>query len=312
MDLIPDAPPFSVVPGMLQGVFGLGDTLPADARGSGSDALAPTGFLFHLWTVDLVEHVVPLVAACDLGEAAVEAQAACADRCARAVEEHEASAEPAPPAPCNVFLTGHTPDGVKVGIVTRFFPTCVVELPSADDTTTRWFKNDVLPALAWSLRIQPHQIGVHFHMAPHWLGYEPDADNPCQRARFPMATLSFPNTKLMQRAGALLRHDHGRGLVLRRGPSPPPGRKDPFALDRADVDLRHAEKSHFLHPVLRYFDAAACAGAMGSSGTQGSAGSGGVEGGVQMGRAREGRDSTLRRRGGRGPSPLANRGCGPI
>ena len=42
-------------------------------------------------------------------------------------------------------------------------------------------------------------------------------------------------------------------LTLEFGPSPPPGHKDPFALDRTDAGtLEHPERSHFLHPVLRY------------------------------------------------------------
>lgn len=45
-------------------------------------------------------------------------------------------------------------------------------------------------------------------------------------------------------------------VSLEFGPSPPPGSKDPFALDRADVALVHAELSHFIHPVLRLFNSA--------------------------------------------------------
>ena len=44
-------------------------------------------------------------------------------------------------------------------------------------------------------------------------------------------------------------------LSLEFGQSLPPGQKDPFALDRADVSLAHPERSRFLHPVVRYFDA---------------------------------------------------------
>jgi len=44
-------------------------------------------------------------------------------------------------------------------------------------------------------------------------------------------------------------------ITLEFGPSAPAGSKDPFALNRADVGLRDPERSHFLHPVLRYFHA---------------------------------------------------------
>jgi hypothetical protein len=46
-------------------------------------------------------------------------------------------------------------------------------------------------------------------------------------------------------------------LTLEFGAGPPPGEKDPFALDRADVSLHKPEASKFIHPVLRYFSSAA-------------------------------------------------------
>ena len=42
-------------------------------------------------------------------------------------------------------------------------------------------------------------------------------------------------------------------LTLEFGASLPAGQHDPFALDRADVNLAHANASHFLHPVVRAF-----------------------------------------------------------
>jgi hypothetical protein len=59
-------------------------------------------------------------------------------------------------------------------------------------------------------------------------------------------------------------------LTLEFGPAPPAGQKDPFALDRtADATLAHPERSHFLHPVLRYFHGAAqgCSSAASANGT---------------------------------------------
>ena len=47
-------------------------------------------------------------------------------------------------------------------------------------------------------------------------------------------------------------------LTLEFGASPPPGggerMRDPFSLSRAHSDLRTPEGSHFLHPVLRYYE----------------------------------------------------------
>lgn len=42
-------------------------------------------------------------------------------------------------------------------------------------------------------------------------------------------------------------------ISLEFGPSPPPGEKDPFSLDRALSSLSRPDTSQFLHPVIRYF-----------------------------------------------------------
>jgi hypothetical protein len=47
-------------------------------------------------------------------------------------------------------------------------------------------------------------------------------------------------------------------LTLEFGAAPPPGEHDPFALDRADVSLARPDRSHFIHPVVRYFREAEC------------------------------------------------------
>jgi thioredoxin reductase len=55
--------------------------------------------------------------------------------------------------------------------------------------------------------------------------------------------------------------------TLEFGAGPPPGEKDPFALDRADVSLARPESSKFIHPVVRYFSSAArgCSGGGGAA-----------------------------------------------
>ena len=88
-------------------------------------------------------------------------------------------------------------------------------------------------------------------------------------------------------------------LTLEFGPSAPPGKKDPFALDRcackqrgrqarfltpqaclrrANVDLDQPERSHFIHPVLRYYHSHSSSSSSGpgdGSGCEGRTGGGG-------------------------------------
>jgi thioredoxin reductase len=49
-------------------------------------------------------------------------------------------------------------------------------------------------------------------------------------------------------------------LSLEFGPAAPAGEHDPFALNRADVGLARANRSHFLHPVIRFFSQVSCGG----------------------------------------------------
>ena len=49
-------------------------------------------------------------------------------------------------------------------------------------------------------------------------------------------------------------------LSLEFGTAAPPGKHDPFALNRADVGLSKANNSHFLHPVIRLFSEVSCGG----------------------------------------------------
>jgi thioredoxin reductase len=89
------------------------------------------------------------------------------------------------------------------------------------------------------------------------------------------AARAWADREVRARDGAPVAHAEWLTLALEFGPSPPPGRKDPFAPDRANVDLRSAERSAFIHPVLRYFSA----GAPGCGGGGSSAG-GAVGGGI--------------------------------
>ena len=54
-------------------------------------------------------------------------------------------------------------------------------------------------------------------------------------------------------------------LSLEFGDAAQPGEHDPFALGRADVGLSRANRSHFIHPVVRFFLESSCGGASVSS-----------------------------------------------
>ena len=110
------------------------------------------------------------------------------------------------PPPTTVYLTGHTPEGLKIGIITTYMPSCEVELP--DGMTREWFEMRIVPGLRWRhARDQPQDMTVVFHRAPRFHGYIPDDTNPLQRKQFWFARCAFRNTTEMRNAAALLRRD---------------------------------------------------------------------------------------------------------
>jgi len=118
-----------------------------------------------------------------------------------------------------VYVTGHLLDGRKFGVVTSFRPFCEVELPDTRDEAglRRWFENDVLGALCFSLgRLHRSRVTVSFRRAPRFYGYVPESvTNPKTRKQFLFARVHFPNTNLMRRGASNLRADYGRPLRLR-------------------------------------------------------------------------------------------------
>lgn len=182
---------------------------PPPARPDGS-------ILFALHTVDLRDHESYPIKAEDFESLAREEHSVRRkmmerDRKRAALEEAHAEIHvgerwaPDPePMPTTVYITGQLPGGRKIGIVTKFRPSCQVELPDGHDT--HWFKR-FIPLLAGRLRVEPKHLRVQFHRSVRFKGYVPESvENPRQRKRFLFAQLSFPNIELMKKGASKLRY----------------------------------------------------------------------------------------------------------
>ena len=102
-----------------------------------------------------------------------------------------------------VFLTGHTVDGLKVGIWVPFRPFMYVLVPNDDRTA---FSARVLPALNDAFRNLSHE----YQYKPKFLGYVPASPElPTVRRKFLWVRIAAPSTAVMRKVVRALRCEEG-------------------------------------------------------------------------------------------------------